>query len=257
MSAEIDKAPESATARVWTVPNLLSFARLLGVPLFLWLVLAEHDGWALGVLVFAGLSDWLDGKLARALNQTSRLGVVLDPAADRLYILATLVGLAARDIIPVWLVVLLVGREVAITPIVPIMRRLGYQGTLPVHFIGKAATMCLLYSFPLLLIGDHDGAAATGAKVVGWSFAIWGTALYWWAALLYWEQTRRLVLAERAERAAPDPDPDPDPEPLPATDPAPDPEPDPASDPVAGPDPRPGPGPDPGTGDQKGAQTPR
>ncbi|MFI6519434.1 CDP-alcohol phosphatidyltransferase family protein [Spirillospora sp. NPDC050679] len=251
MSAEIDKAPGSATARVWTVPNLLSFARLLGVPLFLWLVLAEHDWWALGVLVFAGLSDWLDGKLARALNQTSRLGVVLDPAADRLYILATLVGLAARDIIPVWLVVLLLGREVAIAPIVPIMRRLGYQGTLPVHFIGKAATMCLLYSFPLLLLGDHDGGAATVAKIVGWSFAIWGTALYWWGALLYWEQTRRLVLAERAERkggratggtaAGPGPDPAPDP----------------ASDPVAGPDPRPGPGPDPGTGDQKGAQTPR
>ncbi|MGI5169791.1 CDP-alcohol phosphatidyltransferase family protein [Spirillospora sp. CA-253888] len=246
MSAEIDKAPGAATARVWTVPNLLSFARLLGVPLFLWLVLAEHDWWALGVLVFAGLSDWLDGKLARALNQTSRLGVVLDPAADRLYILATLVGLAARDIIPVWLVVLLLGREVAIAPIVPIMRRLGYQGTLPVHFIGKAATMCLLYSFPLLLLGDHDGAAATVAKVVGWSFAIWGTALYWWAALLYWEQTRRLVLADRADRkdgrAVPDPA-------GPGSDPAP--------DPVAGPDPRPDPGPDPGTGDQKGAQTPR
>jgi cardiolipin synthase len=187
-----------AENRVLTVPNLLSFARLLGVPLFLWLVLAEHDGWALGVLVFAGLSDWLDGRLARALDQTSRLGTLLDPAADRLYILATLVGLTVRDVVPLWLVVALVAREAAIVPIAPILRRLGYQGALPVHFVGKAGTMCLLYAFPLLLLGDHDGAAATAAKVAGWAFAGWGTGLYWWAALLYWEQTRRLVRDARA-----------------------------------------------------------
>ncbi|MBX6767353.1 MAG: CDP-alcohol phosphatidyltransferase family protein, partial [Actinomadura rubrobrunea] len=186
---------------VWTVPNLLSFARLVGVPVFLWLVLAGSDWWALGVLVFAGLSDWLDGRLARTLNQTSRLGMVLDPAADRLYILATLVGLTVREVIPLWLVVLLVGREIAITPIVPLLRRLGYGGTLPVHFVGKAATLCLLYAFPLLLLGDHDGDVAAVAKVVGWCFAIWGTALYWWAAVLYWWQTYQLVQAERAADA--------------------------------------------------------
>mgnify|MGYP001325575563 CR=1 FL=1 len=194
-------AAEAVPGRIWTVPNALSFARLLGVPLFLWLVLVEADGWALALLVFAGLSDWLDGKLARALEQTSRLGAVLDPAADRLYILATLVGLTVRGIIPPWLVAVLVARELAIVPIAPVIRRLGYSGTLPVHFAGKAATLCLLYAFPLLLLGDHDGWAATAAKVVGWSFAVWGTGLYWWAALLYWEQTRRLVRADRAERA--------------------------------------------------------
>ncbi|WP_192810266.1 CDP-alcohol phosphatidyltransferase family protein [Actinomadura rudentiformis] len=209
MSAEVGRDPGAGTSevadRIWTVPNILSFARLLGVPLFLWLVLVEADWWALGLLVFAGLSDWLDGKLARALNQTSRLGTVLDPAADRLYILATLIGLTVREIIPVWLIVLLVAREVVITPIVPIIRRLGYGGALPVHFVGKAGTMCLLYAFPLLLLGDHDGAVATTAKVVGWSFAIWGTALYWWAAVLYWTQVRQLVLADRASPPVPDP----------------------------------------------------
>jgi cardiolipin synthase len=204
VSPGVDRPPEPrpepradlVSGRIWTVPNALSFARLLGVPLFLWLVLAEADWWALGVLVVAGLSDWLDGKLARALNQTSRLGVVLDPAADRLYILATLIGLTVRDIIPLWLVIVLVARELAIVPIAPIVRRLGYSGTLPVHFAGKAATMCLLYAFPLLLLGEHGGGA-TAAKVIGWSFAIWGTGLYWWAAVLYWEQTRRLVRDNR------------------------------------------------------------
>ncbi|MFF5261249.1 CDP-alcohol phosphatidyltransferase family protein [Actinomadura viridis] len=207
MTSDVDRSPEpgrdEVSGRIWTVPNALSFARLLGVPFFLWLVLAEADWWALGLLVFAGLSDWLDGKLARALGQTSRLGVVLDPAADRLYILATLIGLTVREIIPLWLVLLLVARELAILPIVPLTRRLGYAGTLPVHFAGKAATLCLLYAFPLLLLGDHDGGAATAAKVIGWSFAIWGTALYWWAALLYWEQTRRLSLAARGSGSPP------------------------------------------------------
>nr|WP_240487334.1 CDP-alcohol phosphatidyltransferase family protein [Actinomadura flavalba] len=220
-----------------TVPNLLSFARLLGVPLFLWLILTEQDAAALVVLVVAGLSDWLDGKLARALNQTSRLGIVLDPAADRLYILATLIGLTVRDIVPPWLIVLLVAREVSIFPIWPIMRRLGYAGTLPVHFVGKAATMCLLYAFPLLLLGDYDGPVATGAKVVGWSFAIWGTALYWWGALLYWEQTRRLLVAARRARTAPPAVGEP------GAPPEPDPDPDPRRDIPPG--------------DQKGAQTPR
>jgi cardiolipin synthase len=209
-------------------------ARLVGVPLFLWLVLVEADWWALGVLVLAGLSDWLDGKLARALDQTSRLGTVLDPAADRLYILATLVGLTIRDIIPLWLVAVLVARELAIVPIAPIIRRLGYGGTLPVHFIGKAGTMCLLYAFPLLLLGDHDGGAATAAKVAGWSFAIWGTGLYWWSAVLYWAQTRQLVLAGRAAPPGPGAEPGPGPAPGGA-----------------------GPGAEPAAGDQKGAETPR
>lgn len=191
--------------RIWTVPNVLSFARLLGVPLFLWLVLAGLDWWALGLLVFAGLSDWLDGKLARMLDQASRLGVTLDPAADRLYILALLVGLTARDIIPLWLAIVLVGREAAILPILPILRRLGYSGAPPVHFIGKTATLCLLYAFPLLLLGDHPGAVGDTARVIGWSFAIWGTALYWWAGVLYWVQVRRLGPADRA--APPDPKP--------------------------------------------------
>ncbi|GAA4226273.1 CDP-alcohol phosphatidyltransferase family protein [Actinomadura meridiana] len=188
---------EAPQDRILTVPNSLSLARLVGVPLFLWLVLIEADWWALALLVLAGLSDWADGKLARVLNQTSKIGALLDPAADRLYILATLIGLTIRDIIPLWLVVLLVAREVAILPIAPIVRRLGYSGTLPVHFIGKAGTMCLLYAFPLLLLGDHDGAAATTAKVIGWSFAIWGAGLYWSAAALYWIQTRQLAVAAR------------------------------------------------------------
>ena len=90
--------PTAVTDRIVTWPNLISVVRLLGVPLFLWLVLGpEADGWALVVLMLAGVTDYLDGKLARKLNQATRLGRILDPVADRLYILAVVVGLAIRE----------------------------------------------------------------------------------------------------------------------------------------------------------------
>jgi cardiolipin synthase (CMP-forming) len=186
-------APAAQSDRLITVPNALSVARLAGVPLFLWLVLVpKADGWAVAVLVFAGLSDWLDGKIARAWHQQSRFGEMLDPAADRLYIAATLIALAIRAIIPWWLLGLLVCRELVLGVALAVLRRRGY-GPPQVNLVGKAATLCLLYAFPLLFLGSHTGAFATVAKVTGWAFAIWGTALYWWAAGLYLEQTRRLI----------------------------------------------------------------
>ena len=183
--------------RILTVPNAISVARLAGVPVFLWLVLGpEADGWAVGLLIAAGLSDWLDGVIARAWDQQSRLGQVLDPAADRLYIAATLIGLAIRAIIPWWLVALLAARELLLAVALLVLRRYGY-GPLQVSLVGKAATLCLLYAFPLLFLGAHEGTPALVARVIGWAFAIWGTALYWWAAALYLVQMRRLISAAR------------------------------------------------------------
>nr|WP_269205343.1 CDP-alcohol phosphatidyltransferase family protein [Motilibacter aurantiacus] len=182
---------------------MLSVARLLGVPVFLWLILAEHDGWALVVLAVSGVSDWLDGKLARALGQTSRLGAMLDPSADRLYILATLVGLTLRDVIPVWLAVALIARDLFTSALLLVLRRHGH-GVLAVHFLGKAATANLLYAFPLLLLGDGDGRIATTANIFGWAFACWGVVLYWWAAVLYALQVRAAVRSPAAAgQAAP------------------------------------------------------
>jgi cardiolipin synthase len=190
--------------RVLTVPNALSALRLAGVPVFLWLALGpEADAAALGVLAFAGVSDYLDGKLARTLDQTSRLGVMLDPLADRLYILATIVALTVRDIVPLWLAAALVGRDVFLFALVPVLRRLGVGSALPVHYLGKAATFNLLYAFPLLLLSAGDGWLATAARPAGWAFAIWGTALYWWSGLLYAAQVRRIARARSQPEAAP------------------------------------------------------
>lgn len=184
---------EVQTDRILTVPNVISFIRLLGVPLFLWLVLVpKADGWALVLLVASGISDWLDGKIARATGQISRLGQILDPIADRLYIAAALLGLALRGIIPWWLVGILVARDVLLALVLIPLKRRGMIG-LPVHFLGKAATFCLLYAFPLLLLGDAPGTLGDVARVLGWAFALWGTGLYWYAALLYLEQARRVI----------------------------------------------------------------
>lgn len=190
----------ASSHQVLTIPNGISIFRLAGVPLFLWLVLVpEADGWALAVLFVSGISDFADGYLARKLNQTSKVGEILDPVADRLYILSTVIGLAARGIIPWWVAALLPARDLFLWCLVPFLRTRGYS-SLPVHFLGKAATANLLYAFPLLLLGDGTGVLATLAKVFGWAFAIWGTGLYWWAGLLYAWQVRKL-LADRDRRA--------------------------------------------------------
>jgi len=195
--------PTASGERVLTIPNVLSGIRILGAPVFLWLILGpKADGLALGVLMLSGATDYFDGALARRLNQTSRLGQLLDPAADRLYILATLVGLTIRDVIPLWLTLFLVARDVMLTGCVPRLRRLGYGPALPVHYLGKAATFNLLYAFPFLLLADHSGPGMsevqTLASVFGWAFAIWGTALYWWAGILYVIQVRGLTAAGEA-----------------------------------------------------------
>lgn len=192
--------------RIVTWPNLLSAARLAGVPVFLWLVIGprtpEADIIAVGVLALAGLSDWLDGKLARALNQVSELGKKLDPAADRLYILVALIGLSVRGIIPWWLFGALVGRELLVGAAILVLRSMTEYGELQVAFVGKAATLCLMYAFPLLFLGAHGGVASEVVRIIGWAFAIWGTALYWWAASLYLRQVRDLVKGAQVKGAA-------------------------------------------------------
>lgn len=177
--------PSEAGPSVWTVPNLLSMVRLALVPLFVWLVLGpENDVAAIGVLMLSGITDWADGWLARRLDQTTALGALLDPIADRIYILVVVVTLAMRDIIPWWIAVALPLRDLLLWGLVPLLRTRGFSA-LPVHFLGKAATFNLLYAFPLLFLGDGEGTGPMLARVFGWAFAGWGLGLYWWAGILY------------------------------------------------------------------------
>jgi cardiolipin synthase (CMP-forming) len=183
---------------------VLSAARLAGVPVFLWLVIgprtATTDIIAAALLACAGISDWLDGLLARLLDQQSHLGQLLDPLADRLYIAATIVALAVRGIIPWWLFAVILAREAVVTlALFGVLRRRTDYDALQVSFVGKAATLCLMYSFPLLFLGAHGGELSEVVRIFGWAFAVWGIALYWWAALLYLTQIRDLIKGARIE----------------------------------------------------------
>lgn len=184
------------------VPNSLSILRLAGVPLFLWLLLGPRaDGWALAVLVFSAATDWLDGKLARWLNQMSKLGQLLDPAADRLYVVATLIAFLLRGIMPWWVVTVLIGRELVVGVCLLVLRFYRYEWP-EVSYIGKAATFNLMYAFPLLLLTTGDWTGVQVVRPVAYAFTIWGGALYLYSGMLYVLQTKRAVRASRDDAAA-------------------------------------------------------
>jgi cardiolipin synthase len=142
----------------------------------------------------AGFTDYLDGKIARRFNLTSRLGELLDPAADRLYILATLAVLTDRSIIPLWLTVVLASRELILAVALVVIRRYGI-GPPSVTFLGKAAALNLMYAFPLLLLSAGTTTLDHVVRPIAWAFATWGAALYLWTGALYLVHERRLVAA--------------------------------------------------------------
>ncbi|MEV6597910.1 CDP-alcohol phosphatidyltransferase family protein [Actinoplanes sp. NPDC051346] len=191
-------APITASNRIWTIPNMISFVRLLGVPLFLYLLLGpENDVAAVIVLALGGTTDWVDGYVARRMNSVSRLGELLDPFADRLYILATLTGFTVREIVPWWLAAALLLREVVLAVVLLVLRRHGY-GPPPVHYVGKTGTFMLLGAFPVLLLAKAVPSIAAVAGPLGWAIAWWALGLYWAAAALYLAQARTMLRADRA-----------------------------------------------------------
>lgn len=184
--------------RVFTIPNILSMLRLVLVPVFLWLVISHQNLLAFAVLAFSSATDWLDGFLARKLNQTSRLGQLLDPLADRLFILATLLGLAVTSQVPLWLPVVIVLRDVMLFFALPFLAQVGY-GPLPVNYTGKAGTFALLYAFPLMLLpAILPDNARNWILPIAWAFAFWGIWLYWWTGAVYLLQVHNIRKAEFA-----------------------------------------------------------
>ncbi|MCU1402570.1 MAG: CDP-diacylglycerol--glycerol-3-phosphate 3-phosphatidyltransferase [Microbacteriaceae bacterium] len=198
------KTGNDVSSRIFTIPNILSFIRLGLVPVFLVLIILGHDALALLTLIVSSITDFLDGVLARRLNQVTRLGQLLDPAADRLFIFAALIGLAIRGVIPWWLLAIIVGRDVVLLILGIVLANFGF-GPLPVHHLGKVATFCLFYALPILMIGQAFPDAAWITNPVGWAFAVWGAFLYWWAGVIYVVETARVVKVPRgAERSESD-----------------------------------------------------
>ena len=187
LAGEDEPAPRGD--RVLTIPNALSVVRLLLVPVFLYLLLGVHAiGWAVAVLMFSGFSDWADGKIARLVaNQSSRLGELLDPAVDRIYMVVVPVALAIQGAVPWWIVLTLIGRDAVLAATLPVLRGRGLTA-LPVTYIGKAATFALMSGLPLILLGQFDGLWSRVILACGWAFLIWGLAMYLWSGVLYLAQ---------------------------------------------------------------------
>jgi cardiolipin synthase len=194
----------AVSSRILTVPNVLSLLRLLLIPVFLVLLITEQYLWALVTLVVASITDFVDGYVARRFDQVSRLGQLLDPAADRLFIFSTLVGLAIRGFLPWWLVGVVVARDVLLLVLGVILAQHRY-GPLPVHRLGKLGTFALLVAMPVLVLGAAFPAVDAWAEPVGWAAALWGVFLYWWAGVVYAIQTGRMIrISEDASGGASD-----------------------------------------------------
>lgn len=191
--------PESTSAddvsrRVLTIPNVLSAIRLVLIPVFLYLLLVSHTySWAVAILMFSGFSDWADGKIARLVdNQSSRLGELLDPLVDRVYMLTVPIALGLAGVVPWWIIVTLVGRDAVLAATLPIVRSRGLTA-LPVTYIGKAATFALMSGFPLVLLGQWDALWSRVVGAIGWGFLLWGVGMYLWSAVLYLLQVGMVI----------------------------------------------------------------
>jgi len=189
------------SSRIVTVPNLLSFIRLLLVPVFFVLVVIDRDFLALILLAISSVTDFIDGQIARRFNQVTRLGQLLDPAADRLLILAALIGLAVSGVIPWWLAAATLGRDLLLIVLGLTLSNHGY-GPLPVHQLGKFATFCLFLALPILMLGRAFHQALFVTVPIGWGFMLWGAFLYWWAGAIYLIETGRVVRLPLVERAS-------------------------------------------------------
>ena len=166
------------------IPNALTALRALGVPVFLYLFLvAEEPVASFVVIALGGITDYLDGKVARALNQTSDFGAKFDPTVDRLYIAAVIIALAIKDYLPWSLVVAIIARDLILFLVI-IYQKLRGIPFFEVSFLGKAATFNLLYAFPFLLL-EEVAVIGPWCFAAGWSFAIWGISLYFYTGIQY------------------------------------------------------------------------
>jgi cardiolipin synthase len=180
-----------------TIPNALTLLRAAGIPIFLFLTWQERYSWAVLTLMIAGATDYFDGKLARALNQESRLGELLDPAVDRLYIATVLIAMFITGAIPIWVLVAIVARDLILGVLLLAMKRSGLS-PFKVTYLGKAATFNLLYALPLLLLTFSTlDEISNLAFIFGWAFAGWGIGLYLWTGAQYARTGLRELRARR------------------------------------------------------------
>jgi cardiolipin synthase len=164
---------------LWTIPNLISVLRLLAVPWFLWLLLHDGRPIAAGILfAVLGATDWVDGYIARHFDQGSEFGKIIDPVADRVLLIAGAVALLIDGSVPVWVGVVVLGREAVISVATIALAALGAR-RIDVQWVGKAGTLALMFALPMFLWLDHTspGVGRDVLAIVTWCFTLGGLAL--------------------------------------------------------------------------------
>ena len=179
------QSTEAPGWRPFTVPNLISLARLCCLPWFVWLVLGAEDRWVAALLLGAlGASDWVDGWVARRFDQVSELGKVLDPTADRLLLLVALVVMIVDGSLPLWVAVLALFREGAVAVAALVLGALGVR-KIDVTWLGKTGTFLMMFAVPCFLAGHSDIGVADAFRVGAWAFVAVGLPIHYWSAVGY------------------------------------------------------------------------
>ena len=194
MEASTTTPGQVASTRVWTIPNIISFARLATVPFFLWLWFQGSREVAVVVYAVGAWTDFFDGFIARRTNSVSELGKLLDPLADRVFILALAIALVGGGTLPWYLALAVIGRDVLILSAYPLVQRRGVP-KIEVNFVGKSATAALLFGLTWLALSETDFGWAAIGDDIGLVFVALGAVLYWAAGVMY----ARIVLARTAE----------------------------------------------------------
>ena len=186
--------------RIWTVPNVVTLARLCCIPVFVVLLFRGHHTVAAGfVLGTLGATDWVDGYVARHFDQVSELGKIIDPVADRILVATAVVSTVAYGAVPLWFGLATVLREVVVSVAVLVLASLG-AARIDVLWVGKAGTFALMTSYPFFLFGSGHTTANHVCLVVAWSTGIVGLVLAWVAALSYIAPARAALIAGQSRR---------------------------------------------------------
>jgi cardiolipin synthase (CMP-forming) len=187
---------ERVSTAIRTVPNAVTLARLLLMPLCAYLLATGRFGWGIALTAVVGSTDWVDGWLARRTGQVSRLGQLLDPLADRLLIASVAIALVIQDVVPWQAAVLLLARDLVLLCAWPLLKRRGIEPP-EVILLGKAATLVLLIALPVLTLGATGVAVADAARVLG-LLGLWaGVVMYYLAGAVY----VRMVLDRLGQQA--------------------------------------------------------
>ena len=189
-----------STDRLMTLPNVVTVVRLVCLPVFLWLLFGAEDRLAAALLLAAlGITDWVDGYLARHLHQTSELGKVLDPVADRLLFFLGAGGILIDGSVPTWFAVVVLTRELVVGGATILLAALGAK-RIDVTWFGKAGTFGLMVAFPLFLASESTVSWADTAYDLAWVAGIPGLAFSLYAAALYVPLARSALSEGRAAR---------------------------------------------------------